>query len=106
MMRPSARTTSSPSTESRVTPYFTQRRPPALVARLPPIVEVSKLLGSGAYIRPTSRAARSTSAVMAPASTTASWAAADPSGGAVNRGAAAEVPLAVVEAGVITADGD
>src|SRR6266704_440989 len=38
--RPSASTTSSPSTASRVTPYFTQRSPPALVARLPPIVEL------------------------------------------------------------------
>ena len=38
---PSAVTTSSPTTESRVTPYFTQHSPPAFVPRLPPIVQVS-----------------------------------------------------------------
>ena len=36
-----------PSTLLRVTPYLTQRMPPALVARLPPMVEISKLPGSG-----------------------------------------------------------
>ena len=44
---PSASTTSRPSTQSRVTPYFTQRRPPEFSARLPPIVHISKLAGSG-----------------------------------------------------------
>lgn len=41
MSSPSASTTSRASTDSRVTPYFAQRRPPALVATLPPIVEIS-----------------------------------------------------------------
>ena len=36
------------STASRVTPYFTQHRPPALVPMLPPIEQNSKLAGSGA----------------------------------------------------------
>ena len=36
---PEANTTSSPATLSAVTPYFTQRSPPALVAMLPPIVD-------------------------------------------------------------------
>ena len=45
---PSAITTSRPSTASRVTPYFTQHRPPALVPRLPPIVHISNDAGSGA----------------------------------------------------------
>jgi hypothetical protein len=31
-----------------VTPYFTQRSPPAFVATLPPIDEMSQLAGSGA----------------------------------------------------------
>ncbi len=79
MTLPSASTTSRPSTASRVTPYFTHRRPPALVAMLPPIVEISKLDGSGAYIRPTSAAARSRSAVTTPASTTAIWSSAESS---------------------------
>ncbi len=38
---PSASTTSKPSTESVVTPYFTQHRPPALVDKLPPMVHQS-----------------------------------------------------------------
>src|SRR5438874_378215 len=38
---PSASTTSSPSTYSRVTPYLTQHMPPASVDTLPPIVDVS-----------------------------------------------------------------
>jgi hypothetical protein len=38
---PSASTTSRPSTESVVTPYFTQQSPPALVDRLPPMVHQS-----------------------------------------------------------------
>ena len=45
---PSASTTSSASTDSLVTPYFAQCRPPALVAMLPPIVEIATLAGSGA----------------------------------------------------------
>src|SRR6056297_2866566 len=51
-MRPSASTTSRPSTESRVTPYFTQHRPPALVLTFPPIEQKSFDAGSGAYQRP------------------------------------------------------
>lgn len=54
-----------------MTPYFTQRSPPAFVARLPPIVEISYDDGSGAYMSPCSRAARSRSAVITPGSTTA-----------------------------------
>src|SRR5206468_2989120 len=38
---PSASTTSSARTESRVTPYFAHRSPPALVAMLPPSVDIS-----------------------------------------------------------------
>ena len=37
-----------PARQSRVTPYFTQRRPPEFSARLPPMVQISKLAGSGA----------------------------------------------------------
>ena len=44
----SAITTSRPMTASRVTPYFTQHRPPAFVPRLPPIVHISYEAGSGA----------------------------------------------------------
>ena len=44
---PSAITTSSDRTESRVWPYLTQHRPPAFVPRLPPIEHISKLAGSG-----------------------------------------------------------
>ena len=44
---PEASTTSSPSTESVVTPYFTQHSPPAFVERLPPIVHQSQEDGSG-----------------------------------------------------------
>ena len=47
MTLPSASTTSRPITKSRVTPYFTQRRPPEFSARLPPMEQVSKLAGSG-----------------------------------------------------------
>ena len=46
--RPSASTTLRPRTESPVTPYLTHRRPPALVAMLPPMVEIEALAGSGA----------------------------------------------------------
>ena len=45
---PSASTTSSPSTASRVTPYFTHMRPPAPVAIVPPMVAHARLAGSGA----------------------------------------------------------
>ncbi len=79
MIRPSASTTSRPSAESLVTPYFTQRSPPALVARLPPMVEISYEDGSGAYMSPCSLAARSRSAVMTPGSTTAISSAGDSS---------------------------
>jgi hypothetical protein len=44
---PSARTTSRSRTQSPVTPYFTQHSPPAFVATLPPIVELSQEAGSG-----------------------------------------------------------
>ncbi|CAB5002158.1 unannotated protein [freshwater metagenome] len=52
VMRPSASTTSRPSTASRVTPYFTQHSPPAFVLTLPPIEQKSLLAGSGAYQSP------------------------------------------------------
>ena len=48
MRLPSARTTSRARTDSRVTPYLAHRSPPALVAMLPPMEEMSKLAGSGA----------------------------------------------------------
>ena len=54
-----------------VTPYFTQHRPPALVAMLPPIEQISYELGSGGYQRPSAAAARLTSTLRAPGSTTA-----------------------------------
>src|SRR5262245_12279165 len=44
---PDASTTSSPRTKSDVTPYFTQHSPPAFVAMLPPIVDISHDDGSG-----------------------------------------------------------
>ena len=50
--RPSASTTASPSTASRVTPYFAHSRPPAFVAMLPPMDEMARLAGSGANQRP------------------------------------------------------
>ena len=56
-----------------VTPYFTQHRPPALVATLPPIEQISYDDGSGGYQSPCSRAAALTSALKAPGSTTATW---------------------------------
>ena len=40
-----------------VTPYFTQHSPPALVATLPPIEQISNDDGSGGYQRPCSAAA-------------------------------------------------
>ncbi len=54
-----------------VTPYFTQHRPPALVATLPPIEQISYDDGSGGYQSPCSAAARFTSMLSAPGSTTA-----------------------------------
>ena len=69
--RPSASTTVRDRTELRVTPYLTQRSPPALMAMLPPIVEMSMLDGSGAYISPWGFAARSRSPLITPASTRA-----------------------------------
>ena len=54
-----------------VTPYFTQHRPPALVATLPPIEQISNDDGSGGYQRPCSAAAAFTSALNTPGSTTA-----------------------------------
>ena len=68
---PSASTAVRASTDSLVTPYFVQCRPPALVAMFPPMLEISWLAGSGAYIRSCLAAARSSSAVMTPGSTTA-----------------------------------
>jgi hypothetical protein len=56
-----------------VTPYFTQHRPPALVATLPPMEQISNDEGSGGYHRPCSREAAFTSALNAPGSTTATW---------------------------------
>ncbi len=56
-----------------VTPYFTQHRPPALVATLPPIEQIRNDEGSGGYQRPCSAAAALTSALKAPGSTTATW---------------------------------
>ena len=57
-----------------VTPYFTQQRPPALVAMLPPIEQISYDDGSGGYHRSCSAAAAFTSALKAPGSTTATLA--------------------------------
>ena len=54
-----------------VTPYLTQHRPPALVAMLPPIEQISYDDGSGGYQSPCSAAAALTSALNAPGSTTA-----------------------------------
>ena len=54
-----------------VTPYLTQHSPPALVATLPPIEQISYEEGSGGYHSPCSAAAALTSALNAPGSTTA-----------------------------------
>src|SRR5438132_7228243 len=67
MTRPSARTTVAPITYSAVTPYLTHRIPPELQATFPPIVDISRLAGSGGYMRPCSLAARSRLAVITPA---------------------------------------
>ena len=40
-------TASTPSTQSRVTPYLTARRPPAQVEMFPPMVDIFTLAGSG-----------------------------------------------------------
>ena len=56
-----------------VTPYFTQHSPPALVATLPPIEQISYDDGSGGYQSPCSAAAAFTAALSAPGSTTATW---------------------------------
>ena len=53
-----------------VTPYFTQQSPPALVAVLPPIEQISNDDGSGGYHRPCSAAAALTCAFIAPGSVT------------------------------------
>ncbi len=54
-----------------VTPYFTQHRPPALVAMLPPIEQISYDDGSGGYQRSCSAAAAFTWAFISPGCTTA-----------------------------------
>ena len=54
-----------------VTPYFTQHSPPAFVATLPPMEQMSNDEGSGGYQRPCSAAAAFTSMLRAPGSTTA-----------------------------------
>src|SRR6202000_2388783 len=46
---PSASATVMPSTWPVVTPYFTQHRPPALVAILPLMLQISYDDGSGGY---------------------------------------------------------
>jgi len=65
---PSASTTSRPSTASRVTPYFTQHSPPALVLTLPPIEQKSLLAGSGAYHSPCSATCSRNSVLRIPGS--------------------------------------
>ena len=54
-----------------VTPYFTQHSPPALVATLPPIEQISYEEGSGGYQNPAAAAALLTSAFIAPGWATA-----------------------------------
>jgi hypothetical protein len=70
--RPSASTTFSPSTASRVTPYLAQSSPPAFVAMLPPTLEMALLAGSGANQSPCSASAAFRSPLRMPGSTTAS----------------------------------
>ncbi len=77
--RPSASTTASPSTASRVTPYFAHSRPPAFVAMLPPIDEIARLAGSGANQRPRGASASLRSPFSTPGSTTASSSASETS---------------------------
>ena len=52
LAEPSSITQSSPSTYSRVGPYFTVWAPAALLAIMPPIVATSPLDGSGGNQRP------------------------------------------------------
>ena len=54
-----------------VTPYFTQHSPPALVAMLPPMLQISNDDGSGGYHSPCSATAFLTSALSSPGCTTA-----------------------------------
>ena len=54
-----------------VTPYFTQHSPPALVATLPPMEQISNDEGSGGYQKPSLAAAFLTSTFSAPGCTTA-----------------------------------
>ena len=54
-----------------VTPYLTQHRPPALVAMLPPMLQISYDDGSGGYHSPCSATAFLTSALNSPGCTTA-----------------------------------
>jgi hypothetical protein len=54
-----------------VTPYFTQHKPPALVAMLPPMLQISNDDGSGGYHSPYSATAFLTSALSSPGWTTA-----------------------------------
>ena len=49
-----------------VTPYFTQHSPPALVAMLPPMLQISNDDGSGGYHSSCSAAAFFTSALNSP----------------------------------------
>lgn len=76
---PSARTTLSASTASRVTPYLAHRRPPAFMAMFPPTVEMSLLAGSGVHHRPCSARALLRSPLRMPGWTTASRFAAETS---------------------------
>ena len=54
-----------------VTPYFTQHSPPAFVAMLPPILQISYDDGSGGYHRPHSATAFLTSTLSRPGCATA-----------------------------------
>jgi hypothetical protein len=58
-----------PVTQSETTPYLNACGPPALVAMLPPICDCSGAPGSGANIRPLSRASCLSRPVGTPAST-------------------------------------
>jgi len=54
-----------------VTPYFTQHNPPALVAMLPPMLQISNDDGSGGYHSPYSATVFFTSALSSPGWATA-----------------------------------
>src|SRR5207244_10124858 len=71
MIDPSASTALSAATWSPVTPYFTQHAPPALVATLPPIEQMARDDGSGAYHRPCSTTAAARSPLSTPGSAVA-----------------------------------